>query len=181
MKFIKPQLLLVGILLASCVSDVDFDQVDDIEINTPHNISLAYFNLDSEDFLDDMGNELIIVSDTTEFPFFNNSGNENYLVQADFQFEATNTFDRDIIVQFKFLDESENDVYEFELLVVEANNTSFEKVESLFTDDISALVQTKYAVINLFLDSGITPIVPTNNFEFKSGSTLYYQYTVEDE
>lgn len=168
-------------LFVGCVSDVDFDQIDDIEINTPHNITLAYFDLDATSFSDDLGNQSLFISDTTEFPFFNNSGNENYLVRADFNFEAANSFDRAITFEFKFLDQFENETYEFTPLVVAANNLNFSQQETILENDIQALVQTQYAVVSILLEASSNPLDQSMNFEFKSGVTLHYQYTVDDE
>lgn len=165
----------------SCVNDVDFDQVDDIEINTPHKVSLIYFSLDSTNFLDENGNETFVISDVTEFPFFNSSMNEDYLIQVDFEFEAINLFDRDISINLRMLDESANATYQFTPLVVTAGNSSFSQVETLTGNDLAALVSSSFIEMNIVLDSGAGTLDPLSSFEFKSGLTLNYQYTVEDE
>ncbi|GAB1307630.1 hypothetical protein KH5_03130 [Urechidicola sp. KH5] len=176
--------LYVAILFSfsSCISDIDFDQVDDIAIETEHLATLVYFNVDVNSFLDDLGNELLISSDTLELPIFNGPYNENYLVQVDFNFEVSNTFDRDFEYQYEFLDEFYNEVYEFSPVIVPSNINNYQQVQTI-NSDIEDVLQTKYVVLNSRLYPGNTPLSSADPWiiNFKSAVRLYYIVTVENE
>lgn len=175
-------LALLSLLFASCISDVDFDQVDDIEIITPHLLTLVYFDADANFFLDDLGNEVLAISDTTELPIFEGPYNEEYLIQADFDFKMSNSFDRGITVQVLFLDEIDNNIFVFAPMRVAQNDLNFERVQVIGEANIPSVVTSKKMIINILMDSGSTPLDPNNNMklDFQSGATFLYKITVDE-
>ncbi len=183
MKPHKFLLFFINLFFISCINDVDFDQADDIEINTPYLISLAYFTADVDYFLNDLGNETLFVSDTTDFPIFEGSYNENYLIQADFQFKISNTFNRSVAVQIKFLDENDADTYVLNTMNIPMNVIDFENTQIIVEADIPFVLLTEKIVFNVLLDSGSTPIDSSQGmgFELQSAATLYYQISGDDE
>ena len=176
-------LVVTAFLFIACVDDVDFDQVDDIEINTSHLITLVHFNADTTYFLDDFGNESLFISDTTELPIFEGTYNENYLIQADFQFVLSNTFDRDITFQFEFLDINDNEIYQFNPLLINPIVSPFDETQTIFEPDIPLVLPTEKVVINIRLDAGSTPLNPDLGMDlnFQSALTLHYQITGDEQ
>lgn len=183
MKKLLLLLLIISFLInTSCISDVDFDQVDDIAVETEHVISLVYFDADVNSFLDDLGNELLVSSDTLELPIFDGPYNENYLVQIDFNFEISNTFDREFEYQYEFLDEFYNEVYEFAPVTVPSNISNYQEVQTI-NSNIEDVLLTKFVVLNTRLANGNAPLDPSQpwNINFKSAARLYYVVTAENE
>lgn len=179
-KFIG--ILYVILLLTSCLNDVDFDQVDDIEIYTDHNASLVYFDLDANDFLDDLNNEVVEISDTVSIPVFAGPYNENFLIQADFLFNITNTFTRSITLQYEFLDENNNSVYQVESINSTPSNFNEEYIRIIPETEISSVLTTEKIVINISLGTGV-PLDPALGYQFsvESAVLLHYKVTAKDE
>ena len=182
MKKIKFFITLLILFFVSCISDVDFDQVNDIEIITPYLASLVYFNADSNFFLDDLQNEILAISDTTEHPIFKGPYTEEYLVQADFNFKMSNSFDRDITVQILFLDDVNTTTYTFAPMYVSANNLNFESTQIIQEVNIPSVVSSEKIVIHLLMDSGGNSLNPNSpmSLDFQSGTKFLYKITVDE-
>ena len=182
MKKIKFFIALLILFFVSCISDVDFDQVNDIEIITPYLATLVYFNADSNFFLDDLQNEVLAISDTTEHPIFKGPYNEEYLVQADFNFKMSNSFDRDITVQILFLDEVDTTTYTFAPMYVSANNLNFESLQVINEASIPSVVSSEKIVISLLMGTGSNPLDSNSsmNLDFQSSVEFLYKITVDE-
>lgn len=182
----KPQKILLVIffaLLTSCVSDVDFDQIDDIEIENSLLFSVVHFKANTDKFMDEMGNEQLFISDTTELPIFGWSHNDNYLVKVDFQFKVSNTFDREIIIQFETLDEENVSTFHFPSFIIGANNAIFENEQTVLEVDIPKVILTNKVVVSVLLDSGSNPLDSLQNMDIKfmSAVQFHYQITANEE
>ena len=182
MKKIKFFITLLILFFVSCISDVDFDQVNDIEIITPYFATLVYFNADSNFFLDDLQNEVLAISDTTEHPIFKGPYTEEYLVQADFNFKMSNSFDRDITVQILFLDDFDTATYTFAPMYVSANNLNFESTQVIQEVNIPSVVSSEKIVIHLLMDLGGNSLNPNSlmSLDFQSGTKFLYKITVDE-
>ncbi|OIQ37957.1 MAG: hypothetical protein BM563_07285 [Bacteroidetes bacterium MedPE-SWsnd-G1] len=175
-------ILSILLLLTGCVSGVDFDQIDDIEVYTDHNASLVYFNLDANDFLDDLGNETLVLSDTFNIPVFAGPYSENYLIQADFLFTISNTFTRDISLQYEFLDENDNSLFLVEPINSLPNSINEEYIRIISEAQIPNVITTEKFVMQILMGNG-TPLDPSLNLSFNAESAvlLHYKVTTEDE
>ncbi len=182
MKIVKYTLILGSLFLLSCIKDIDLDQINDIEINTTHVVSLVYFTLNSSNLLDELGNEVLSISDTTIFPVFVGSYNENYLVQADFNYKFTNTFNREVTLQYEFLDEFNNSLFTFQPINIAANISDYEITQSILEADIPTLLPTDKIVVNMVMDSGSPMLDPSQNYSFnlQSAATLNYRVTADE-
>jgi len=183
MKNVVYIILLFNLIFVSCVKDIDFDQIDDIEIYTDHNASLIYSTLDVSDFLDDFGNETLFLSDTTRIPIFIGSYTENYLIQADFNYKITNTFNRTVIFQYEFLDENNNSIYSFQPIHITPNSIDSEFTQTIVEVDIPSVLIANKIVMKILMDSGVLPLDLSQNylFNFQSAVILHYKVTVDDE
>ena len=172
----------IVLLFIGCVGDVDFDQIDDIEIYTDHNASLVYFNLDSNDFLDDLNNETLEISDTVSIPVFAGPYAENYLTQADFLFNITNTFTRSISLQYEFLDENSNSLFLVNPINTTPNSVDGEYVRIISEAQVPNVFATEKFVLKVLMESGV-PLDPNLGLSFnvESAVLLHYKVTAEDE
>lgn len=167
----------------ACVSDVDFNQVDDIEIYTDHNASLLYFDLDANDFLDDLNNETLVISDTVRIPVFSGPYTENFLIQADFLYKLTNTFSRSITIEYNFLDEFDNALYIFDPIVLAPDVNDIEVVQTILEPEIPSVLQTDKIVLRITMSSSGGILDPSLNetLNVESAVLLHYRVTVEDD
>lgn len=183
MRGIRYLLILGCFLIKSCVKDVDFDQVDDIEINTTHNISLINFKINPSDFLDDLENEVLLRSDTTGLPIFDGSYTVNYLNQAEFEYKFSNTFNRSISLEMEFLDEYNTSLFTLQKIDIEANVSDIEVVQTLDELALQKLPLTERIVVKLVLSMGNLPLDPNQDYILTSqvATLLYFKVTTIDE
>ncbi len=168
-------------VIVSCVKDIDFDQVNDIEITPSTPISLVNFSIDEyqlllADLVTEITNE---ISDGVSFTPIGDSGVEKELEKVVFQFAAENEFNRGFVVEFVFLDSDNtpthtplnfniqpydlNFFYEEEILV--AGNTRFLE---------TTRVEARLTLLPSTDGSTIDPSIPLT-LKFKSGSVLYFR------
>ncbi len=111
--------------LTSCMSDVDFDQLDDAAINPTYRISFVYFNLSTTSFLDDSGIFSPEINDFLIAEAFNNSFNLDYLSQLVFNFEIDNSFPTDMQFTYIALDDQGLELFTFDPIIVPAFSTNY--------------------------------------------------------
>lgn len=183
MNFLKLIVLLSAVFFVGCVQDIDTDQLNDIEIFTDHNITLVHFDLGSTGFLDDLNNEVLVLSDTLRLPIFVGSYTQNFLIQADFQYVLSNSFDRDITIQYQLLDIESALLYQFPPMSIPRESANLNISQSILENEIPTVLQTDQVVVTIRLNSGTIPLDPSQsyNFNLKSGLVLHYKVTVENE
>jgi hypothetical protein len=89
----------------SCTKEIDFNQVNDIEVSPVFEISLIHFDAQASDFFVG-GSELAIVQDFVLLDVFNNSFINENLVKAEFVLETINSINRSYSLQIDFLNDS---------------------------------------------------------------------------
>ena len=179
----KLTIIFLILFCASCVQDIDLDQIDDIEINTTHIASLIHFTLDTSNFLDDVGNEILFISDTTRSPIFSGDYTENYLIQADFNYKFTNTFNRQVDIQYEFLDEFDNSLFMFQQINIATNSFDYQVTQTIVESDIPAVIPTDKVVVSFLMSAGNPPLDLSQGYSFnlQSAVTLHYKVTVDEE
>lgn len=167
----------------SCIEDVDFYQIDDIELYTDHNVSLVHFNLDANNFLDDLNNETLLISDTVRIPVFAGPYSENYLIQADFLYRLSNSFSRSISIEYNFLDAYDNSLYLFYPINTPPFTENLNVTQTITEAEIPSVLLTDKIVINILMASGGGNLDPSNgeHFNVESAVLLHYKVTVDDE
>ncbi|MDT0552593.1 hypothetical protein [Urechidicola vernalis] len=172
----------IVLLFSGCVSGVDFDQIEDIEVYTDHNVSLVYFKLEANDFLDDLNNETLLLSDTVSIPVFAGPYSEDYLIQADFLFKISNTFNRNITLQYEFLDENSNSLFLVNPINTTPNSVDEEYVRIISEAQVPNVIATEKFVLKVLMESGV-PLDPNLGLSFnvESAVLLHYKVTAEDE
>ncbi len=98
----KIAFLTILLVFSSCVKDVDLDQAEDIVLTPEAAIDLVYFTITSEDFSPGPG-LVDTARDETRLDFLDDDYIQNSLVQADFNFRFTNTFESPLTATIKFV------------------------------------------------------------------------------
>jgi hypothetical protein len=106
--------VLTGLLfLNTCTKDVDFNQIDDLEINPIVESSIIYFNAPASQFYNN--GEITVTQDFVLVDIFNNSITLDYLTKAEFTFESTNSINREFQLQMDFVDQ--NDIIQYSVIL----------------------------------------------------------------
>ncbi|NDK18918.1 MAG: hypothetical protein GW912_07935 [Zetaproteobacteria bacterium] len=98
--------LVLLLMLTSCVKNdnVDFTQVDQINLNQQIKGSMISFTTTIADFGDANNLPFVGFDFNTPIEAFSNATVQNELVKLTFHFEFENTFNRDFLFAFNFLD-----------------------------------------------------------------------------
>jgi hypothetical protein len=166
-------------LLESCVRDVDFDQLDDIEINTIHNVSLIHFDMDPSNFLDDFENEVLMSSDTIALPILGGNYTINYLNQAELKYKFSNSFDRNGSLEIEFLDAYNGSLFTLQKIYIDANISNFEVTQEFDDFELQRFFDTERIVVNLKLSNGSNPLDQNQTYLFSSQMALLLYYKVK--
>ena len=131
------------LLFVSCVSDVDFDQTQDVTITPTVDASLIFFTIDTSDFESvDTEEAVITVRDTTRLEFLNDDFIRENLREVTLDFQVDNTFGQSLVNRVAFM----NNAGEEQLVVLfeitsspdgSVQRTEFTQV--LNEDDIQAI------------------------------------------
>ncbi len=144
-------LVLANSLCVSCSKPVDFDQINDFEINPVVESSLIYFDEPATSFLDN-GEQIATIQDYVQVEFFNSEFIIENLEKAEFVFEITNSINRDFRVRVDFFDDNSQMRHAFTIFVAASSNNA--KVVSNYTEvfedgTLEALKNTSVLVFTL--------------------------------
>ncbi|MBE16177.1 MAG: hypothetical protein ABNH00_02730 [Dokdonia sp.] len=104
----------LAIGLVSCVSDVDFDQTDQIVFTPEVDLDLTFFELTTANFEDTVsGLPIPVVRDTTRLEFLDDDFIRDNLTQIELLLRYDNSFSQDFEHKTLFLDE--NNQVQFEI------------------------------------------------------------------
>lgn len=95
----------------SCSSDLDFNQVNDLKLEPAYVANLVYFDIPANEFITNGSENQFITRSSVDI--FSNSIFKNDLVQADLDFEVTNTIARS---------------FTLELILRDANNIALDTI-----------------------------------------------------
>jgi len=154
--------------LTACVGDLDFDQVNDFETTQVNKVSLINFEFDTQDIEFDLEGPL----DASDQLNLEGIPNRN-LERVVFEFEASNTFDDDFILNITLLGPGED--YVFDTITVTANTP----IVDIAPVEIDLIANPEV----LFSDEIIGEIVYTGSItandpgalSFASAGTFYYR------
>lgn len=181
MANMKARILIAVIcfFLQSCTKPVDFDQIDDAEIEANYILTQVYFNLGASDFLDDNGNEINFQLDAIQAPI--SDAAQEYLDRIEFTVVTENSFDREFNIEIVFFDENLNPIYFVRPIInVLPNSKETTITIEIPNDEIEVLFNTEYFsfFIQLLPSTNGSVILPTDSSEliFKSYVTLFFNY-----
>lgn len=143
------------VLSMSCTKDVDFNQIDDLEINPVLESSIIYFNAPATNFYNN--GEISVSQDFVLLDIFNNKLTVDDLTKAAFTFESINSINRAFQLDIDFIDSNDDTQYSIMLLAPQSINNQDIITEQLVVfedDDLVALKRTVKLVFTITLQSG---------------------------
>lgn len=155
----------------SCVKDTDFDQSEAIALTPVVELDLIYFTLTAPDFFDSISNTpRLMVVDTTEIRFLDDSGIQENLKRAEFLFNFKNSISRSFQVNFQFLSEQNDTTYTVQTTVHEGTVAAPETTrftETVEGEEIVQLTQANKVVVTVTIPSADENLEGTLNLQSK--------------
>jgi len=183
MKFLKFLIALSIILFfQGCTKSVDFDQIDEAEIQVSYILTQVYFNLGSSNFLDENDNEIEFQRDNILGPI--KSSAEKKLEKVVFTVITENSFDRGFNIEIIFFDEAQNPIYVVSPEInVLPNSEETTTIIEIPTDEVGVIFNTYYFSfrVQLLPSNDGSVILPSDTSEliFKSSVELFFNYKTE--
>jgi hypothetical protein len=161
----------------SCSSDLDFNQVNDFNMQPVFIGNLAYINRDAADFISN-GTETPILSYTSDVDVLGKSFVKENLVKTELYFRIKNTINRSYAFNVTFFNKNGVPIYNIKKMDVPAYNGSeviVEKTETFTAANLSILENTTKMVfsVRMFAGPPITAATP-GRVELSSGITAYF-------
>ncbi len=176
-KFIASAL--VFLVFQSCTKEVDFNQLDDANINTTYNSTLVYLNLTAPKFLDQFNQEITETFDLIEAPI--STDYKAYLEKLEFTIITKNGFNRTFRISIIFYDKYKQPIYELQPIInVPENSPEITTIVEIPKEDISVIYNTQYFGFHIFLtpsdDGSVITINDIATLNLKSSAKLYFNF-----
>jgi hypothetical protein len=176
--FFKRILLIISIfwLFFSCSSDLDFQQVDEFNIQPTVTTNLAYINLEASNFITN-GAETPFFSYVSNVDFFETAFVSQNLIKAELYFRIKNSIARAYVFNVTFLNKENIPIYNIKIDVPEGRGADviIEKTETFTPANLDKLKNSTHMIFSVRMLSG-TPITNTSTgrVEFSSSITAYF-------
>lgn len=165
-------IIILSMLLASCSSELDFDQVNDLKVEPVVVANLASFDVAANEFVSG-GIEQPIPPDLLNFNLFRSTYFKKSLVRADLFFEFDNTVNRAYTINLAFLDASNTPVYSIPF-DVPANTTGFKRKEIFENTKLDVFkTATKFVFVVTMLPGPALTENSLGSLKFRSSATVY--------
>lgn len=172
--FYKTMLLTFVLFISSCVKDLDFNQVNDLELEPSIVTSLVNFELDQDD-LSGLGITFFpTIMEETLLPDFNNSLVQEDLRNITLQFEISNTFDDDFTINVVFLDPNDNITYSLTPMVIVGNDEAFTYEEEIEISTNPDFLNSNKISITISYSGTVIDTTMPNSLEFKSAGIFNF-------
>lgn len=170
---------LIILFFQGCTKDVDFNQLDDVNIHSTYIATLIYLNLTAPDFLNDFNQEIRVTTDFVEPPITNDS--KPYLEKVEFTVVTENTFSRNFRLSITFYDAFGTPIYVLQPIInVPENSSKLTTIIEIPKQDIPYIYNTEYFVFAILLSpsaNGSTiSINDTATLNLKSSTKLFFNY-----
>lgn len=170
---------LVLLFFQSCTKEVDFNQLDDANINAKYIATLVYMNLTAPKFLDQFNQEIREISDLIEAPI--STDYKDYLEKLEFTIITKNSFSRTFRVRIIFYDEFKQPIYELQPIInVPENSPEITTIIEIPKEDISVIYNTQYFGFHVFLtpssDGSVISINDISTLDLKSSVKLFFNF-----
>lgn len=167
---------LVLFFAMSCSSDLDFDQVNDLQLQPVVVANLSSFDVAAGQFVNN-GTEQAVSIDTPDVGVFNDSFFRDNLSKADLFFEVNNTINRAFILRLVFLDTANTPLTTIQMdIPAYAGTTNQTTLTQTFQGtNLDLLKQTKKIAFVVTLLPG-PPLTSTSvgNLKLRSSVTAYF-------
>ena len=97
-------LIVSAVVSFSCVKDTDFDQTDSLVVTPIVEVNLVEIQEPADTFLDDLGDEVLNISDLIVFDVFSSDFVDENLLKAELVYEVTNTLNKAFEFKMEFYD-----------------------------------------------------------------------------
>lgn len=154
--------------LSSCIKDVDYDQLDNIDLEPTMKVALVYANLTGSDF-----QTTSYQSDITEFDVFDNDYAQDDVVKLDLLFGFENNFNKDFDISFEFLDKDLNLVTTLNFL--SKMGTTLDKTVVFEDTNLKQLLQARAIRVSIQMVSSSAITSSEMSFKFKSATNVYFK------
>lgn len=177
-RFCNRIILLTLLVLCSfsCSSDLDYDQVNDFNIQPVFTTNLAYLEMKAPDFVEN-GIEVPAFSYLTNTEFLNNTFVEQDLVKAELYFRVKNTINRAYRFNVAFLNAANAPIYSITMNVpaYSGTETLTEKTETFTAANIDVLKKTTKLAFTVVMLAG-PPLTESSpgRVELSSSVTAYF-------
>lgn len=160
----------------SCSSDLDYDQVNDFNIQPVFTTNLAYLKGNASDFVEN-GVELPVFSYLTNVDFLNTSFVEEDLVKAELYFRVKNTINRAYLFNITFLNANNAPIHAITMNVPAYSGTEIlaEKTETFTAANVDILKKTTKLAFAIVMYPG-PPLTESSpgRVELSSSITAYF-------
>jgi hypothetical protein len=160
----------------SCSSDLDFNQVNDLKAEPVIVANLSYFDIPASDFVDN-GMDQYLSFDAQDFNVFRDKFFTDNLEKVDFDFEITNTINREYSFDIILLDKYDQVVHtiHFDIPASTSYQGIIQKTEKFENASLDALKKTKRMAFVLSMAAG--PPLNKNSsgsLKLRSRATVYF-------
>lgn len=180
MKFSKITVLfLISFCFQSCTKDVDFNQLDQANVQSTYLATLIHLNLTARDFLDGFNDEIPLSTDVVRTPITKEA--EPYVEKIEITIITQNTFNRAFTFNFVFYDRFNSLIYTIQPTIIVPKNSG-EKVTiiEIPKSDLSIIYNTQNIGAYLSLlpssDGSVLTANETGTLNLKSSAKIFFNY-----
>lgn len=169
-------ILFLTIVSSSCSSNLDFNQVNDLQLEPAYIANLAHFDIPAKEFVAG-GIEQSVVYAVPTVDVFNDAFFRDNLVRADFAFKINNTINRAYTLDITLLDANNVPLYvmHFDVPAYTGTENIVEKTEIFENIKLNLLKRTIKMAFVLNMKPG--PLLDENSsgsLKLDSGVTAYF-------
>ena len=170
---------LIILFFQGCTKDVDFNQLDDVNIHSTFIATLIYLNLSAPDFLDDFNQEIRVTTDFVKLPIIEDS--KPYLEKVEFTVITENTFNRNFRLSITFYDAFGMPIYVLQPVInVPENSSKLTAIIEIPKQDIPFIYDTDHFGFDIFFspstDGSKISINDISTFNLKSSAKLFFNH-----
>jgi len=178
LKFKIILIFIVVFINASCVKDLDFNQVDELEAQMPIKVSMLYLKLTQDSFIDNTGAVSSLLQDETEIhveDLVSQSVTESVVIDTYF----SNTFNSGFFLEFEFYNDAGVFLFSIDDFTVPANASNFHHEIPIAGDDFSDFTNTTKVKVRInVLDTSAVDV--TIDDQFKMKSSINFQIKIKN-
>lgn len=169
-------IFILSLLFLSCSSDVDFDQVNDLELKPVVVANLATFDIQANQFVIG-GVEQALVGDVANFKVFNDEDFINNISRTDLYFEFNNTISRAYTINLYLLGANDARLYTIPFVIPAYTGSPnvVTKTEVFENAKLDILKKTEKIAFVIAIMPGI-PLTDSSlgSLKMRSGATIYF-------
>ncbi|UQD57495.1 hypothetical protein [Flavobacterium sp. K5-23] len=166
--------LILLLVLSSCSSNLDFDQINDVKLKPVIVTNLAYFDVKSSQFITN-GREQNLIVAFSEFDAFRDSYFRDSLKKAELNFEYTNTINRAFTIELIMLTQNDVPVYSipFNVPAYTGVDNKVIKIDVFENAKLDVFKSTVKIIFSIRMGPG--PAINGGSLKLRSGATIYLE------